>query len=326
MAELVAKLAAERARRRRPRRRVRGHHLVAARRAGQPAGDGPAAAAASPPHDTVALMSGNRRELFEALVPRAHGGWVVVPVNWHWMAEELAYVLDDSGADGADRRRPVRSTSPSRPGRPGARTGARPGWSIGDAAPSRRVRALRGRSLAAASRASRPTQARWAGRCSTRRAPPGFPKGVRVHAHHHRRCRADAGADRRPASPDMLGLPDGGVTLLEGPPTTRPSGCSRCSRCCGGTTVVMRHKFDPAETLELIDRYGVTNVHLVPTQFIRLLKLPDARRAGFDGSSLAGRVPRCRALPARGEAPTCSTGGVRWSPSTTAAPRAASSR
>ena len=40
----------------------------------------------------------------------------------------------------------------------------------------------------------------------------------------------------------------------------------------------MRHKFDPAETLELIDRHGVTNLHLVPTQFIRLLKLPDPVR------------------------------------------------
>jgi long-chain acyl-CoA synthetase len=38
--------------------------------------------------------------------------------------------------------------------------------------------------------------------------------------------------------------------------------------------------------LELIDRYGVTNMHLVPTQFIRLLKLPDPVKDAFDGSSL----------------------------------------
>jgi len=53
-----------------------------------------------------------------------------------------------------------------------------------------------------------------------------------------------------------------------------------------GSTVVMRHQFDPAETLELIDRHEVTNVHLVPTQLVRMLKLPEPIRAGFDGSSL----------------------------------------
>jgi len=53
-----------------------------------------------------------------------------------------------------------------------------------------------------------------------------------------------------------------------------------------GSTVVMQHRFDPAELLDLIDRHGVTSVHLVPTQFIRLLRLPEETRAGFDGSSL----------------------------------------
>ena len=50
---------------------------------------------------------------------------------------------------------------------------------------------------------------------------------------------------------------------------------------------MIQHKFDPAEALDLIDEHGVTNVHLVPTQFIRLLKLPQETRDAFDGSSLA---------------------------------------
>ena len=32
------------------------------------------------------------------------GGWVVVPVNWHWTSEELAYVINDSGAKALARR------------------------------------------------------------------------------------------------------------------------------------------------------------------------------------------------------------------------------
>src|SRR5215207_6960416 len=48
--------------------------------------------------DTFAVLSGNRREAFEAHIAAGHGAWVVVPVNWHWTAEELAYVVNDSGS------------------------------------------------------------------------------------------------------------------------------------------------------------------------------------------------------------------------------------
>lgn len=53
-----------------------------------------------------------------------------------------------------------------------------------------------------------------------------------------------------------------------------------------GQQVVLMDRFDAAQTLELIERYGVTNSHMVPTQFHRLLALPDAVRKGADVSSL----------------------------------------
>jgi long-chain acyl-CoA synthetase len=56
----------------------------------------------------------------------------------------------------------------------------------------------------------------------------------------------------------------------------------------GGTSVVMRHRFDAAETLEVIDRHAVTNIHLVPTQMKRLLDAPAAAKAAFSGASLQG--------------------------------------
>ncbi len=51
--------------------------------------------------------------------------------------------------------------------------------------------------------------------------------------------------------------------------------------------MVIRRDFDPAETLRLIDEHAITNVHLVPTQFVRLLRVDEETRAAFDGSSLA---------------------------------------
>ena len=53
----------------------------------------------------------------------------------------------------------------------------------------------------------------------------------------------------------------------------------------GGTVVVMR-KFDPEAYLALVQRYHVTHSQLVPTMFVKMLKLPDAVRAKYDLSSL----------------------------------------
>jgi long-chain acyl-CoA synthetase len=85
---------------------------------------------------------------------------------------------------------------------------------------------------------------------------------------------------------DMLGLPVGGVALLAGPAYHSAQWVFSMFPLLCGTTVVMQHRFDPAGVLELIDRHGVTSVHLVPTQFIRLLRLPEEVRARFHGSTL----------------------------------------
>jgi long-chain acyl-CoA synthetase len=53
-----------------------------------------------------------------------------------------------------------------------------------------------------------------------------------------------------------------------------------------GATLVLQHRFDADDLLELIDRHGVTNAHLVPTQMVRMLDLPAERRAAFSGASL----------------------------------------
>src|SRR3546814_2058098 len=45
-------------------------------------------------------------------------------------------------------------------------------------------------------------------------------------------------------------------------------------------------RFDPLETLALIERHRVTHVQFVPTHLVRLLKLPAEVRAGYDLSSL----------------------------------------
>ena len=48
--------------------------------------------------DTIAIVAGNRNEWFVLSLACAHAGIVHVPVNWHLVAPELAYIFGDSGA------------------------------------------------------------------------------------------------------------------------------------------------------------------------------------------------------------------------------------
>lgn len=52
-----------------------------------------------------------------------------------------------------------------------------------------------------------------------------------------------------------------------------------------GGTVIMMEKFDPIESLRLIEKYKVSHSQWVPTMFIRMLKEPEEARQGFDLSS-----------------------------------------
>lgn len=64
----------------------------------------------------------------------------------------------------------------------------------------------------------------------------------------------------------------------------------------GGTSIVME-RFDPVHALELIQRHRVTHTQLVPTMFIRMLKLPEAERARFDVSSLRAVIHAAAPCP-----------------------------
>jgi long-chain acyl-CoA synthetase len=69
----------------------------------------------------------------------------------------------------------------------------------------------------------------------------------------------------------------------------------------GGTAVVME-RFDPEQLLALIERYRVTHIQVVPTMFIRLLKLPEDVRARYDVSSLQTVVHAAAPCPVEAKA------------------------
>ena len=242
------------------------------------------------PGSTIALMSGNRREAFEITMAATHAAWVIVPVNWHWVEDELVYVVEDAGADALVVEDRFFDVGQAAADRLGAACPVR--IVIGDAesaATDRRADSAPFEvyeSVLASGAPTEPVDQAMGGPMFYTSGTTGFPKGVRSSL-------TAVGADVAMLEligagfSDMLGLPQGGVTLLEGPMYHSAQWVFSMFPLVGrGSTVVMRHQFDPAETLELIDRHEVTNVHLVPTQLVRMLKLPEPIRAGFDGSSL----------------------------------------
>ena len=64
-----------------------------------------------------------------------------------------------------------------------------------------------------------------------------------------------------------------------------PLGFSTAVQRMGGTVVVME-RFEPESFLALVERHRITHTQLVPTMFVRMLKLPDEARARHDLSSL----------------------------------------
>jgi long-chain acyl-CoA synthetase len=64
-----------------------------------------------------------------------------------------------------------------------------------------------------------------------------------------------------------------------------------------GATVVVMERFDPLEFLRMIERFSVTHTQLVPTMFVRMLKLPAAQRTAYDLSSLTCAIHAAAPCP-----------------------------
>jgi long-chain acyl-CoA synthetase len=236
--------------------------------------------------DNVAIVAGNCNEWFEIALACSHGGWTYVPVNWHWVADELAYVFGDAepAAVFVDDRFAEQAALALADARSAGvqlvvaigRSGTEPLG--GDA------RAVAYEDLVAEGSPEEPAEPRLGGPMFYTSGTTGRPKGVR-----------GALTSLAELTPDLLQLiasgfssfvPTAGRTLLCGPVYHSAQWAFSFLPLINGSSVVLQHRYDSAEVLELIDRHGVTNMHLVPTQMKRLLDLPPDIRARYDGSSL----------------------------------------
>ncbi|HEX7097489.1 MAG TPA: AMP-binding protein, partial [Acidimicrobiales bacterium] len=218
------------------------------------------------PGDHVASVLANRVEWFElALATLVTGVWLV-PVNTHLQPEEVAYVLEDSGARVAfvdDLHRDAVA----------AATRAVPMVSV-DGDLDARVAAAPARPIALDGPAG--------GRMHYTSGTTGRPKGVkRALPPTAGEYLAQLGRMGR-----AVGLDGSGPHLLTGPHYHAAVGGYALFDLVNGAPVVMMPRFDAARLLDLVAEHRIAHTHLVPTMMVRLLRLPDDVRARADTSSL----------------------------------------
>jgi long-chain acyl-CoA synthetase len=216
-------------------------------------------------------------------------GWYYTPINWHLTGPEIGYIVADSeakaffvherfaaeGVRGADES--------GLEGRRRFRFGEVPGFRPYEELVEGRPDDL-------------PEHRTNGATMHYTSGTTGRPKGVR---------RALAGIDPDDAAELMTFL-----LSFFGITPGRPNAHLVTSPCYhtavtqfGGTALQMGHtlvymdKWDPEETLRLIERHRVTNTHMVPTHFKRLLSLPEEARGRYDVSSMKWAIHAAAPCP-----------------------------
>lgn len=239
--------------------------------------------------DSIVAMLGNQVELVELSLACMQAGWLLVPVNWHWVADEVRYVLADAAAAAVvvdARWAEVVREALATPDAP--RVAVR--VVVGDVAPVEDEIGVD--DVLATHATAAPVEAARGGPMFYTSGTTGRPKGVR------------SGLSQLGGPPEIwtlmahslrpvLELPDGdgaggpiAVQGICGPMYHSAQWVVSMFALLCGATLVLQHRFDAQELLRLIDRHGISHLHLVPTQMSRVLRVPQEDRDAFDGGSL----------------------------------------
>lgn len=263
------------------------------------------------PGDLVALYLRNDFPFFEASFAAGLVGAYPTPVNWHYTADEAAYLFENSGAKAiiihADLIAPIRAALP--PGVPVLVVPTPPeiaqAYGI-DPAPVpdgflEWSTWLEGFSPLPAGVAEAP------GTIIYTSGTTGRPKGVRRRPPTAEQAALTGLIIGRAFGFMGYGDPQDIVTVVTGPMYHSAPNAYGLAAARLGATVILEPRFDPEELLQLIERHWVTHLHMVPIMFHRLLKLPDEVKAKYDLSSLKFVVHAAAPCP-----PPIKRGMIEW--------------
>jgi acyl-CoA synthetase (AMP-forming)/AMP-acid ligase II len=213
----------------------------------------------------VAVLMENRIEAVEMVIGAMLAGLWVTPVNRHLRAEEIAHVLSDSGA-----RVVVTDAAHEAAARA---AGAAQIVVLGDALD---------RALAAASDAPLDLAGPAGGTMMYTGGTSGKPKGVR----RARPATLGAALDAQRRAGAVIGLDGSGAHLVTGPLYHAAPLLFAVYDLLNGAPMIVMPRWDETEALRLLRERDVHHTHLVPTMFVRLLRLDDAVRDAFRAPSL----------------------------------------
>jgi long-chain acyl-CoA synthetase len=225
------------------------------------------------PGDTVVLALPNSADLVALYFAVLQTGLYVVPVNWHLVGPEVAYIIEDSGAKVFVAHERFAGMATEAGGSVAHK------YAVGD------IPGFEPLSELDDGGAGRPANRTAGAPMVYTSGTTGRPKGVR------RPLTGQDPDDVPPASLWFFGIfglkPFDGHVHICGSPLYHTAVLNFVGISIQmGHTVVLMERWDPEEMLRLIERHGVTHSHMVPTQFHRLLALPDDVRARYDVSSL----------------------------------------
>ena len=229
------------------------------------------------PGSTVAGMLPNGADALALFFAALQTGLYVVPVNWHLTAAEVAYILGDSEAGAFIAHERFAGVAAAAADQAAIDLGAR--FAVGD------IDGFAPLAELGAGGSGRPGERTAGAPMLYTSGTSGRPKGVR---------RALTGEDPDVVPPftawffAIFGLKpyDGHVHLCCSPLYHTAVLNFATISITLGHPVVLMDRFDPEDLLALVERHRVTSSHMVPTQFRRLLALPEAVRARYDVSSL----------------------------------------
>lgn len=237
--------------------------------------------------DRVAILMRNDIAFLEATFACGELGLYPVPVNWHFSADETAYVLKDSGAKAliihADLHPALANSVPE-----GVQT------IVVETPPEVRQAYRLDADACRVPVGERnwdgwlEEQVPYAGGAKAAPASMIYTSGTTGHPKGVRRLppKEDQTAATLEARKYVFDFQPSMRAVMTGPLYhSAPNLYSTFSVRIGGT-LFLQPRFDAEETLALIEREKLTHGHLVPTMFVRLLRLPEDVRAKYDLSSL----------------------------------------